>query len=291
MNMTSQRLDEVLSNWQQMPFDQKPQLVKTFTAGLNHETHLLKVGELGVVLKIFSHSQNTAIQAQSWGHNLGLAPKVLHADLEVGFAIFDYLDAPTLSAETITTPDIKSIALGLRAMHGSTHQLADISDFEILSFCDQYLNNIKKHSPFIADIHEQILPILEMFLNDKTPWTTCHNDLVAENCFVIDGQAQFIDWEYAQRHNPWFDLAAIIYYLELDAEQIKLLLSNYANGWDKFFDSTIFYSSQCALLWGDMLWHVDHYGEGHWNSLTEKWLNLHALANKLNITLGKRVIS
>lgn len=283
--MSSQRLGKILSNWQQLPFLQKPQLLKTFTAGLNHETHLLKVGKQSIVLKIFSHSQNTAIQAQKWGHNHGVAPEVLYTDLETGFSVFDYLDAPTLSADTINASDLKSIALGLRTMHRSTHQSSSISDFEILNFCDQYLDNIVKHSPFITDIHKQMLPILELFVNDKTPWATCHNDLVAENCFVIDGRALFIDWEYSQRHNPWFDLAAIIYYLKLDAESAKLFLANYNNGWEKLFGSTIFYSSQCALLWGDVLWHLDHNGEKSWSSLAIKWQDLQYLAKKLNITL------
>lgn len=284
--MNNHRLNQVLNEWQKMPFDQKPRLLKTFTAGLNHETHLLRVGDQKVVFKLFSHSQHDAIEAQIWANRIGVAPRVIHANFEENFAVFQYIDTATLSTETVSNSELECIAAGLSKLHTSTEPLSSVGDFEIIDFCELYLNNTIKNNSFIQNIHKQNLPILEMFRNDNTAWTNCHNDLVAENCFVVNRRAQFIDWEYAKQHNPWFDLAAIIYYLKLDAESAKLFLSNYRNGWGKHFDSDIYYSSQCALLWGDMLWHLDHYGEGCWMSLLSKWANLQDLAHKLDIILS-----
>lgn len=54
----------------------------------------------------------------------------------------------------------------------------------------------------------------------------CHNDLVAEN-IVDDGTLKLIDFEYARDNDPYFDLASVINWHNLDAEQAELLLRAY----------------------------------------------------------------
>jgi thiamine kinase-like enzyme len=124
-----------------------------------------------------------------------------------------------------------------------------------------------------------------VFEHDNTAWCVCHNDLVAANCFVIEQQAQFIDWEYARRHNPWFDLAAIVVYLRLDDRQANWFLQHYRGDWSACKDEPIYHAAQCALLWGDILWHLARFGESFWPELRQKLQCITASAAALGIDL------
>ena len=124
--------------------------------------------------------------------------------------------------------------------------------FDVLAHCEDYLAVLSKHMDQYSKEHQVLHSVLDYFSNDSTPWVFCHNDLVTANCLVQAERMKFIDWEFATLNNPWFDLAALAYYFELNDKQLDMLLRTY---WQcEPFRPPIFYAASCAVIWLDMLW-------------------------------------
>ena len=276
-------IDEVLHEWIAWPIDEPPQVVGEFTAGLNHQTAVVQAGAQKFVLKSFRDRGKVAIQAQEAAAAKHLAPQVLFKDSQWRYMLMELVNAQTLTPAEVGDVELKSIAGALKALHGLNVPASTNSNFSICEFCAQYLERAGEKA---AQWHEQLSRILDEFERDATPRAFCHNDLVAANCFVEGGQALFIDWEYAAAHNPWFDLAAIIIYQKLSAEQAQDFLQSYDSTFANHVERSIFFTSQIALLWGDMLWHLDQFGEGHWPQLAYKSRVLKNLANQLGVSLA-----
>ena len=286
MSLADSKLSAVLSDWPDYGFDSAPRLEHTFTEGLNHRTYRLSYGAAHqVVLKIFSTPMPNAVASQEWGAKLGIAPQVRFASEDNDLLIMEHIDAPHLGSRPLSNLDLPHIGIALKLLHSSSDPSLEkrLGDFDLLAFCDTYLEGLDRQ---IHKTHLKLRPILDIFINDPTPWALCHNDLVRENCFTDQGKVSFIDWEYTQRHNPWFDLAAIVLYSHLSLEQSKLLLENYSAGWGDKTDQAIFCSAQCALLWGDILWHLAKFGMSYSSAMHHKWLRLETLTSSFEVDLN-----
>jgi thiamine kinase-like enzyme len=145
-----------------------------------------------------------------------------------------------------------------------------LGSFDLLFYCQTYLNGITHKTDSLNRIQHKLKPILDVFIQDKTPHTLCHNDLVPDNCFANAQGSLFIDWEYAQTNNPWFDLAAIIYYCHLNSDQIGLLLTAYQHEQIDHSNTSMLIASQCAVLWCDILWHINRSGHSGLNQKLEQ---------------------
>ncbi len=258
-------LNKRLKEWRLWGLTEEPRLVKTFTAGKNHHTALIRSKQKHYVLKVFEHSFEQAINAQRWAAKHRLAPDVIYA--EGSLALMDYIESND------NTNDFDSLAAALGTLH--TASPPELEPFNLMEFCEGYLKSAPQQ--YHAD-HITLQPALDVFLNDSTPWVACHNDLVRENCLFGSQRAWFIDWEYAMLHNPWFDLAAIILYFDLTNTQAKSFLEHYQEGWGEYVGQPIFFASQLALLWGDLLWHIDKFGPHYRHQHEHRFDKLQALA-------------
>ena len=284
MTQPKPSLVHVLEHWQDYGIGCKPTVVKTFTAGLNHASYLLQVAQQKLVLKIFTNPQPNAIRAQQWAAKLGLAPSINFVSQEHDLILMQHVDSPTIDAATIGTEDLVKFGTALKLLHESPNESLqnELGEFDLLQFCDEYLYGLDET---MQTLHTRLLPALEPFINDTTAWTLCHNDLVSENCFVERGKVVFIDWEYAQTHNPWFDLAGIVLYFDLSQKQAKDLFDAYQYGWSEKVATPIYYSTLIALLWIDILWHLARYGMNYSLSMQIKWARLSGLASELGTPL------
>lgn len=284
------RLKQFFLACQGIGFGEHLFLEKTFTLGVNHETHLVSNGLEKYVIKLFRSPQSGALSAQQWAARLKLAPEVLYHNQNADMALFSYLDAPTLSNQALSANDVISLAHALKTLHSAPQQklVTQLGQCDLRAFWQQYLDQIKGDFGQFGqaqNLHQCLLPTMDIFLQDQTPWSLCHNDLVNENCFIVDGNALFIDWEFAQAHNPWFDIAALIYYCRLNNDQAALLLKNYHPASQQQVGQPIFWASQIALLWTDILWHVAKRGWNAWPNLGQKMNDLKNLAERFEITL------
>ena len=270
-------LESILDDWQDWPVSALPILNKVFTEGLNHETALLNVGREQLVLKRFLAEPARQIESQLWAASLGIAPEVIYAPPNHEYVLMEALQGSHLQASKIDTVNLQSIAQGLSVMHNARPGPKSVEGFDIRNFCAGYLNESDNKA---QQLHKALKPVLNLFHNDSTPWVFCHNDLVAANCFMQGNRVHYIDWEYADLHNPWFDLAAIIVYFNLNDDQARTLLSSYKHQWQEKVGEPIFYASQITLLWSDMLWHLNKFGERYWPQLALKEVVLNELRRK-----------
>lgn len=277
-------LESALGEWQRWPIDGEPDVIKQFDAGLNHKTALIETSSGYLVLKVFTAGADKALASQLWAANINISPSIIFESVETNYCLMEYVGERSLAEYPINDSDLQALAFSLQAMHSAPAEsiATQTGEFDIFYWCNQYLPSAGSHATLI---HQTLLEILKAYTVDATERCFCHNDLVAENCFIKDGRAIFIDWEFAQKHNPWFDLASIVYYLNLDTEQSRLFLNAYQPGWEEKISDSIFISSQIALLWGDMLWHLAKYGESFWPSLAEKMRDLRYLARQLDTEL------
>ena len=259
---------KALENWQNWNLP-KPQLIKQFNNGLNHHTGLIQSDNKLYVLKVFEHSAQQAIHAQQWAARLGIAPAIHFFDDNT--LVMDYVEGDNSNARQ----NLNKLANSLSLLHSAS--FTETERFDLLSFCQLYLASADNE---LQQMHDRLLPALDSFVNDPTPWCFCHNDLVVDNCLFnsLDiNAAILIDWEYAQYHNPWFDLAAVIYYFKLTEQQAADFLENYQTGWSVYQTKSIFYASQIALLWGDVLWHAAKFGPTYRPKLQQKLDDLERL--------------
>lgn len=273
------KLEDALAQWRRWGVATEPLITKHFQDGLNHTTCLIDVAGEALVVKLFTAPSTLAIKAQQWAAEIGIAPNLVYVDRQFRYVVMRYTDAGSLrDSWRATEQNLAALAKGLTQMHTGENGQRSTAGFDIGGFCESYLVAAGDKA---QRIHQTIIPLIDEYKKDQTPWCYCHNDLVAANCFITEGTAQFIDWEYADWHNPWFDIAAIIYYLRLDRAQAEVLLGNYKEGWQNYLDSRIFFTSQVVLLWGDMLWHLAKFGESYWSELTVKYDDLNKLLNSL----------
>lgn len=284
------QLEDVLGEWRNWPLRTSPVVVKEFSAGLNHRTYLLKAqlsdgGQQLCVLKIFTANGLHEVAAQRLAAESGVAPNIIFVEQNERYVLMEALSVECLAdhsvAESLPSSSIDALANALRALHQIDCQPQSQQDFNILAFCELYLRTAGEKA---QRAHWQLKPLIEEFVSDATPPCFCHNDLVRENCFIGGDQAWFIDWEYADRHNPWFDLAAIVSYSSLSEQQSKAFITAYNPAFAERLDESILSVAQVALLWGDILWHLAKFGEAYWPMLEHKWQMVKCLAAEQGVT-------
>lgn len=280
---TNFKIEQALAEWQNWNLPnakRSPTVLQQFEAGENHHNYLIDLDSQKFVIKIFNHFSEAAVPVQQWASTLRLAPKTHYHDQR--YMVMEYFESE-FDITTITTGDLIRLANSLTVLHSADYEpVKFVGKFNILKFSNQYLQNAGNQAQMI---HQKLEPVLEHFLQDSTPWCLCHNDLNLANCFVDKQQARFIDWEYAQLHNPWFDLAAVVAYFKLSSLQAAIFLKHYRDGWQRKLNSEIFYSSQIALIWCDMLWYLAKYGESYWPQLQTKKECVFNCAKQLGVEL------
>jgi len=266
-------LNQALSKWSDWGLAEKPKVIKVFNDGLNHHTGLIKSGDKQFVLKVFEHSFERTMRAERWAAELDLSPR-LHMEAD-NVALYEFIED-----QGYTPKKLSSIAVALKHVHQS--EAVQLGDFDLLRFCDVYLANAGSE---IQKWHSVLMPVLIEFIEDPTPWTFCHNDLVTQNCLFKRDGLVFIDWEFAQRNNPWFDLASIVLYFELDQKEAECFLASYRSRWQQPTRHPIFISSQIAVLWCDLLWHTYKFGTAYRANNIQRFEKLRNLAAEYNLEL------
>jgi hypothetical protein len=277
-------LENALIEWQEWGFKSKPSLLRVFVQGQNHHTGLIEADGQKYVLKVLGHSFERILKSEYWANERAFSPKIIYAANNI--EILEYIDDQGFTPTKLTA---------LAGVLGSMHSAVGPHDirFDLIAFAKEYLPNesITSIDASVHTWHQQLLPALNEFINDPTPWVFCHNDLVKENClFDAQGKPLVIDWEYAEKHNPWFDLATVILHFELSQTQSIVFLESYRHGWSTKIFERIFISSQIAVLWIDLLWHLftldrKKLGRNYLSENPKRFAKLVRLAKQLDIEL------
>lgn len=244
-------IEHLLDNWRAWGLSKRPVLVRMFDQGLSHDTALLKTdGELGeqeLVLKMFGRDSGWSVAVQKRASEFGVAPKVLFHSDHGHYCLMEYLHP----AKSIQVP-IEELVASLRLVH-SAKTWPESTKFSLMHHCDNYLQGL---DPNYQRLHSALLPALKKFIGDATTQVFCHNDLVAENYLLNNGKIFLLDWEYAQTNNPWFDLASLVFYQDLNIEQQQILLQGYWQNELPENADELLMAALCAVNWLDILWHA-----------------------------------
>ena len=138
----------------------------------------------------------------------GVGPPVLHELPEWDVFVLAWVDARTMSIETLGAPGIPTrVAEALRQLHAGP-RFRD--DFDMFRTTERYLRVVDERSILIPNGYRDRLdrlPRIEAALGvHPLPTVPCHNDLLAEN-YLDDGQRLWlVDYEYSGNNDPTFEL-------------------------------------------------------------------------------------
>ena len=138
----------------------------------------------------------------------GVGPPVLHELPEWDVFVLAWVDARTMSIETLGAPGIPTrVAEALRQLHAGP-RFRD--DFDMFRTTERYLRVVDERAIMIPNGYRDRLdrlPRIEAALGvHPLPTVPCHNDLLAEN-YLDDGQRLWlVDYEYSGNNDPTFEL-------------------------------------------------------------------------------------
>ncbi len=168
--------------------------------------------------------QNTIAAAEA-----GVAPRVVQTVPEWDVFVLEWLDARTMSNETLRADGMPSrIAAVLRQLHAGP-RFRD--DFDMFRVAERYVSLVDERSiriPTGYREHLALIPRIEAALGVHPPTTVpCHNDLLAEN-YLDDGERLWlVDWEYSGNNDPAFELGNTAQELGFDDAQVEELCAAY----------------------------------------------------------------
>ena len=160
----------------------------------------------------------------------GVAPRVVQTVPEWDVFALEWLDARTMSNETLRADGMPSrIAAALRRAPCRSRGSATTSTCSG-SPSDTWRSSTsgRSRSPPAIGEHLALIPRIEAALGVHPPATVpCHNDLLAEN-YLDDGERLWlVDWEYSGNNDPAFELGNTAQELGFDDAQVEELCAAY----------------------------------------------------------------
>lgn len=159
----------------------------------------------------------------------GVSPKVTQTIPEWGVFVLEWLDATTMSNESLRAPGMPSrIAEVLRELHAGP---AFRDDFDMVRLSERYLAVVDERSIAIPSGYREHLdqiPRIEAALG-RHPLAPvpCHNDLLAENYLDAGVRLWLVDYEYSGMNDPAFELGNTAQELGFDDAQVAELCAAY----------------------------------------------------------------
>ena len=208
--------------------------VEELKGGLTNRTYQVRIDGGEFVMRLdseqaslfgFDRSGELAILASAG--RAGIAPDVHYADPDQGLLVTTFLPGRVWVEEDLeSTRNLEALAGLLRRVHALPVQGAKL---DIVGVARTYQKVLERRQGLHA-FATRCVEVIES-VPASTDHACCHNDIVAAN--VIDGHGlKLIDWEFACKHDPYFDLASAIGFHNLDADRASVLLDAYAGGSD-----------------------------------------------------------
>lgn len=211
-----------------------PATYRELQPGLTNRSYLIEVDGRPHVLRVdtehaarLSLDRRLELGIQRRAAAAGLAPRILAAEPDEGWLLYEYLDGRVLqSGDLAEHATLAAIAKLLRAVHRLP------ASGRVLSAADAAARYAAIVRPD-ADLSAFARRCVEIVAAAPPPVATacCHNDVVAAN-IVSNGCLRLIDWEYACDNDPLFDLASLAGFHDLDERAVDALLAAYAGRGD-----------------------------------------------------------
>ncbi|MCF6441430.1 phosphotransferase [Pseudoalteromonas luteoviolacea] len=181
--------------------------------GLSNINFYFEVDNNACLLKAFDNEiPMTALAAQNCFAQQGLTQKVIYIDERERVAVFEYLTS--VEGPVIFQSDLIEL---LTEVHRYSCTEMDPLDLQA---------EVKRASARLS-LSQVGNYLIEQLCFFPTEIRYCHNDLVKENVLNTVAGLRFIDFEYAQANDLYFDLAALSCSFDLSSSQLSEVLARY----------------------------------------------------------------
>ncbi len=156
----------------------------------------------------------------------GIGAEMVYSDPAQGILLTRYVPGRSLAQSDL---EETSVLEAIAALLHRLHALPELGrGFDVPTIAQGYLASLPDDSE-MRQTAEMLVKMLESQVSD-VPTSFCHNDVIAAN-FIRPGpntdSLVLIDWEYAGDNDPYFDLASLIAYNQLDGRYADALLGAY----------------------------------------------------------------
>ena len=196
-----------------------PELEAVFSAGHSNRNFLVRQGVQRCVVRLAegdprrlgidrAAEQRVLERAAA----VGLGAPVLYCDPASGTLVTAYLPSRPLRVEGIGAGDtIDRLASALRCLHAQELEVPSVNIVErIRIYAREVQAEDVRSWPRARRWLSSTRQLLEPYRFSRWRQALCHNDLVGANILDTTSGLRFIDWEYAGRGDPYFDLATLV---------------------------------------------------------------------------------
>jgi thiamine kinase len=212
-------------------------LVEPIKHGLTNESWLVRSRDEAVIVRLSNAStESLQIDRMSEATVLssvaaaGIGARVLLNDPVRQVLVTRYVGEPWSLQDARMEPNVRSLAARLQQLH-QLRVPVGVRAVELGRTVRGYLATLDRHQAgselTMPDLREAALDVVAR-LQGKGASCLCHNDVHHLNV-VGREQPLLIDWEYAGRGDPAFDLASVCVYHAYEAELREILLDAYAS--------------------------------------------------------------
>lgn len=200
--------------------------------GLTNRSWLLRSDAGTFVLRLdavhtatFGLDRTTESRVLQKASEAGIGPRVVFSDPEAGILLYRYLEGPVWQPSSLSeSRNLERLADLLREVHALPASGVLLNALSVASS----LGATAEKEPAFRQFAGQCLSIVAGFPAPSRA-CCCHNDVIAAN--VVEGdRLRLLDWEYACDNDPYFDLASVIAYHDLDNLRLNRLLDAYTGG-------------------------------------------------------------
>ncbi len=185
--------------------------------GYCNENYLLKAeGEKYLIRKFkLQNDRKSEFKMQTLAYDKNIAAKIILLDEENGLMISAFLEGK--HKMILDEDDLKKLALVLRKLHSIKLKSKPLNLKNILTSKSKEV--------------KQAFVTLEAY---ETEEVLCHNDLNPKNILFTD-EVKFIDWEFANVMDRYFDLASICIEFNLNKTDEKYFLEQYFDAGEEIY--------------------------------------------------------
>jgi thiamine kinase len=206
--------------------------IEQLKGGLSNRTFLVSAAGEQCVLRLnaefaeaISLDRSCELSVLSNAADAGIAPRIVYSDIEKGILLTEFLpDRVWAKSDLQSHENMEALAELLRKVHALPACGVQI-DLELSAArYEEYLKRRQGLHAFASRCVEVIasVPATQQLV-------CCHNDIVADN-IIASSPLKLIDWEYAGDNDPFFDLASLIGFHNLNEELSTTLLNAYTGG-------------------------------------------------------------
>lgn len=212
------------------------------------QAYVLRVG--GNDTSLLGINRQTEYACTLAASQVGVAPKPVAFLQPEGYLVTRFIAGVGLPADTIGSHEnIQRVVGSIKKYHALDRFPGEFSPFRVV---ESYLPIAKHYQAPLPTGIEWFLGVADeierAFRIAPVASTACHNDLLNGN-FIDDGNLiRILDWEYAGKGDPFFDLANFSAQHEFTVEQDEVLLTEYFGQ----FTKAQFARQQLMKLMSDM---------------------------------------